>query len=119
MSQAYRTEVEMKNRKSPDTAVIYELPRSLLPEIADRLNQWEWHSALGEEPAGWQSMTKDEKHKIIHPFMLSIEVTVGKKALLRYHHKHNLGETNQHFEDWWDSIDLTDELLEKTDCDMQ
>lgn len=85
-------------------------------EIYDTLNEWRWPDALGEKPEGWDEMTNDEKMPIISPLTKCIRTWAGEKALLRYHHTHNLKATDLQFEDWWDYHHVQrplNELLEK------
>jgi len=91
------------------------------PSIHCKLNRWEWDDRLGTKPEDWDDMPswKDKKilwfttceedkktrtkFKIISPLNQFIDNSVGAKAVLRYHHIHNLGRTDQQFEDWWNS----------------
>lgn len=81
------------------------IPKSSLVRIKDEMNHWNWPEELGEAPAGWEAMTMDEKFK--HPKFRAIcselDSHVFEKASLRYHHIHNLGRTEEEFEDWWQS----------------
>lgn len=96
-------------------ARIRAVPNEYYPEIWNALNVWTWPPLLGEAPAGWDDMSHEAKSKAVVSVMRSIEISVGKKALLRYYHTHNLGETDLAFDDWWDSRELIEELLNKTD----
>lgn len=94
-----------------------------LIEIHDTLNCWKWDDRLGKKPEDWDTMPHFKnsfcvlnfhkiskkaktKHNIIKPLMECIELTIPQKAILRYHHLHNLGRTEQQFEDWWQSEHL-------------
>ncbi len=98
-----------------------EIPEQEWPEVYDLLNSWNWSSKLGIAPTDWNTMPSwsnrkflgltiyqedrrtRTKNKIITPIMRCIELKIGRKAILRHHHVHNLGRTEQQFEDWWDS----------------
>lgn len=84
-----------------------------LCEIFDRINSWQWDERLGEEPKNWDNMRRHRKWyqnpfkttrgKIIKPIMLEIECRVGNKCLLKHHHLHNLGKTEEEFQEWWEN----------------
>ena len=93
--------MEDKNRVWDDfeywSEVLERIPRIRLVEMADELNHRGWPHELGSEP-------KDpvRREEIRHTVQGWIEVEVGHKALLRYHHLNNLCRTEREFEDWWD-----------------
>ena len=94
-------------------------PKPEWPAIYSNLNSWRWDDHLGEKPTDWDDMPwyKDKKilfyntyeddpkvrtrYKIIEPINKYIESEIGSKEILRYHHLHNCGRTNQQFEEWW------------------
>lgn len=97
------------------------VPEKEWPAVYNALNQWEWDSRLGDKPVGWDDMPlyankkflwfticRENKRahtrsRIISPILRYIDGLIGHKAVLRYHHIHNLHRTDQQFEDWWDS----------------
>ena len=96
------------------------IPKSSLVRIKDEMNNWNWPEELGEAPEGWETMTLDEKfdHPKFRAINLELDCRVSKKASLRYHHIHNMGRTEEEFEDWWQScmweaLKLGDELDNK------
>lgn len=100
----------MENDKKSRIIPIYKIPKSKYPEIWNTLNNWEWHPALGDKPENWDCTSKspkemrDYKHKIIQPLMDFMEASVGIKAMLRYAHVVlDKDESDQMFDDWWDS----------------
>ena len=94
--------------------LIESIPREKYPEIWDKLNCYEWHPALGNAPQGWDSMTRDEKMPYIETWNAVLDCS--EKEKLRFHHIHNLGRTEQQFEDWWDSKVFQDIMEEIRDC---
>lgn len=89
------------------------IPREQYPEIWNELNQFQWHPALGSAPQGWDSMTYKEKMPYIETW--NSVLNCSEKEKLRYHHIHNLGRTEQQFEDWWDSKVFQDIMEEIRD----
>jgi len=108
------------------TIELNKVPENEWMSIYDNLNDWTWDDRLGEKPDDWDTMRHVKYRKIlwhtsfyfvnhkartlcniICPIQDYVESCVGKKAILRYHHIHNLGRTNQEFEDWWESKSLT------------
>ena len=79
------------------SGILEKIPRSRLVEMADELNHGGWPKELGIAPE--DTAERNEARKDV---MAWIEVECGNKALLRYHHLHNLLRTEQEFEDWWD-----------------
>lgn len=92
--------------------VVDGIPMEDLPEVWSRINHFEWDTRLGEMPDGWENMSILEKHQVTRDIYSCIESRSSRKELLRYHHKVELGRTDQQFEDWWDSMVLS-ELREK------
>lgn len=88
--------------------VVDGLPREALPEVWNRINRFEWDTRLGEMPNGWENMSLLERHQATKDICSCIESRSSSKELLRYHHKVELGRTDQQFEDWWDSMVLSD-----------
>lgn len=84
--------------------LIHDMPYQTKLEVYDRLNCREWPAVLGKPPEGFETMNVEQKLAEVEPIMQQIEMEIGKKAVLRYHQKHNLGRTDQQFEDWWDSL---------------
>lgn len=114
MNNQIESVLEIVKRAS---AKLKTIPYDELPAVYSNLNRWEWDERLGKKPVDWDDLEKfhhkrfsykedkrtKTKHKIIAPLIASIEYRVSEKALFRYHHVHNLGRTDQQFEDWWDS----------------
>jgi len=102
---------------------VYELKQKLdkiplveLPRIYTKLSSWHWAKELGEQPEGFKNGSMDNFDIVEFRYYIhSIERMCGNKALLRYHHKVNLGSTDQMFEDWWDDYQLK-ELREEIAC---
>ena len=81
--------------------LVKSIPKAELPRIWNELNNHQWSNELGEPPA---SFIEDEYIcKELHCIMNLIESECGYKALLRYFHVVERGDTEQMFEDWWDS----------------
>lgn len=100
--------------KQPEIALMrvatYE--KEVLCEIYERTNSFQWDDRLGEKPEKfdvlpdynskwWHIFRKETKWKFTHPICEAIRVLVGEKELLRYHHVHNLGRTDEEFEQFW------------------
>lgn len=93
--------------------VLSRFSQSELCEIYDKLNGWEWDERLGEKPERFDELPsynihwyhklfkRKTKDTYIAPAMAAIEKHVSKKELWRYHHVHNLGHTDEQFEQWW------------------
>lgn len=92
---------------------IAEYSKDVLCEIYDRVNSWQWDGRLGDMPEDFENLPdynwkwyhrllrRKSKMKYIHPICEAIRDLVGEKELLRYHHLHNLGSTNEEFEKFW------------------
>lgn len=80
-----------------------QIPRQLIPEVEDSLNNGKWHSALGDKPDEWDRMGYEVRREVTRTIYQCVQARGSKKEFLRYHHIHNLGETAEQFEDWWDS----------------
>ena len=92
---------------------ITKFSQEQLCEAYNALNHWEWYDGFGEKPSDfdnmiWYRRTFFEKlfhvqsrWDYIHPLCNAIRNIVPEKELLRYHHIHNLGRTNEEFETWW------------------
>ena len=77
------------------------VPKSEYPRIWSELRDGHWSEDLGEIPEG-VVIERGKSSDAIHGMLDRIELTVGKKACLRYCHKLE-GSTDQMFDDWWDS----------------
>ncbi len=85
------------------TEKIRNFPNNTLVRIGCAINRHEWIEELPGKPDGWEEMTESERHLWSAPIFEFIEVRVGYKAMLRYHHTVEGNKTDQEFEDWWDS----------------
>ena len=94
-------ELSMEFERSEEIAK--QIPRQLIPEVEDSLNHGMWHPALGDKPDGWDSMEYEKRRDATRVIYYCVHAKGSKKEFLRYHHIHNLGETDEQFEDWWDS----------------
>jgi len=84
-----------------------------LCEAYDIMNSWGWYDKFGEKPEGFDNMPNYRRtlmEKVFHvptkedyisSFCMAIVEAVPEKELLRYHHIHNLGRTDEEFEKWW------------------
>lgn len=89
-----------------------KIPKTEYPRLWNELNESGWPEELGEIPEGKPRVELDGiPYSIFWDVMGHIECEVGRKACLRYLHKRN-GDTDQMFEDWWDSRHGTQELLQ-------
>lgn len=101
----------MKRRRT--MVDISKFSQQELCEADDVLNSWGWYEGFGEKPEGFDDMPdyrRTLKEKIFHvpakedyifPYCAAMNRIVPEKELLRYHHIHNLGRTNEEFEKWW------------------
>lgn len=92
---------------------ITKLTQEQLCEAYSIMNSWGWYDDLGEKPPGFDNMIRyrrtifeklfrvPAREDYISPLMRAIERVVPEKELLRYHHIHNLGRTNEEFETFW------------------
>lgn len=83
--------------------ILSELPYEKLLEIWSRMRIWLWPEELGTAPEGFCEMGPDEKLYHIHPWMELIEGMTSRKSRMRYLHIHELGRSEEQFEDWWQS----------------
>jgi len=77
------------------------------------LNHWKWPEDLPGKPEGFdelpafyfggdiKNISSPTKHIFIRGLMDNIRMIIGHKECLRYHHIHNLGKTQEEFEEWW------------------
>lgn len=100
--------------KQPDIALqkLALCNKEILCEIYQKVNSFQWDSRLGEKPEMFDSLPefnwkwyhifrKETKWKYVRPICQAITAIVGEKELLRYHHIHNLGKTDEEFEQFW------------------
>jgi hypothetical protein len=92
------------------TLTLVNYPKETLAEIWNTLNNWEWHSLLGEKPEDWDYLPNfkfTENHKnatkkdIINPYNRQIEEQIGTKECLRYLNVSKGSKTNFEFELFW------------------
>lgn len=76
--------------------LLEQIPRERMIEMGDELNGYDcWPAELEEVPS--------EKREACRTELIGmIESRVGRRALLRHHHIHNMHRTEQEFEDWWE-----------------
>ena len=104
----------MKEKKKETVAEInLSKPIETLARWWNTLNCWEWPEDLPGKPENFENMaryfTLDNpqqgkiwtKFDVISPINKAIKAKIGKKECLRYHHIHNIGRTNDEFEQWW------------------
>lgn len=87
-----------------------------LLEIEDQLNVWLWPQQLGKEPECWTRMPDFDRRKwyqrICNHYIPSrfdaarailsrIHRKLGDRKILRYHWLHNLGRTEEEFNEWY------------------
>jgi hypothetical protein len=82
---------------------IKKIPHEKLLRIYDAMSRYIWSDDLPSKPEGWEEMSFAEKDKWSHWIVKSIEQELSRKTILRHHHTHNLGRTEEQFNDWWDS----------------
>lgn len=89
--------------------ILEEIPKSELPRIRYKLSIFSWVEELGEPPVSFF------RNRYACPELLyiieQIDQCCGYKAAKRYEHVEVNGDTEQMFEDWWDSKCL-DEIKE-------
>lgn len=90
------------------------------------LNAWEWPDDMPGKPPNFDELPwfyglQDFRRghlltrlDFVDPLREAIEGRIGDKEVMRYHHLHNLGRTNEQFEHWWglDSAEDDDGALE-------
>ena len=78
----------------------------------NEMNGWRWASDMPFKPKGFDDLPRfikqDDPRKnvvtkrtYIDTPMWFIELLIGRKEILRWHHIHNLNRTNEMFEEWW------------------
>lgn len=62
-----------------------------------------WPDDLPGKPDNLDTYLWDEptRYEAIRPIIEEIKRRIGDKEILRYHHLHNLGKSNEDFETWW------------------
>lgn len=83
--------------------IISSFSEEELLEMGRRLNRYEWPEELGSAPEGFEGMCLEVKRFCIEPWADAIDLHTSKKARLRYRHIHELGNSEEQFEDWWQS----------------
>ena len=99
--------------------ILDEIPKSELPRIRYKLSRFSWVEELGEPPVSFF------RNRYACPELLyiieQIDLCCGYKAAKRYEHVEENLDTEQMFEDWWDSRcldeikDLQRQLNERND----
>ena len=97
-------------RKNITTAELVEMSLLLdrlsneeLLDVRYRLRSIEWPEELGSAPEGFKEMGPEEKVYHTQPWTDLIDCKISRKSLARYIHTHELGESEEQFEDWWQS----------------
>ncbi len=102
----------MKQPEWQATRRLAKVSKTEYPRLWNELNEGGWPEELGEIPEGKPRVEMDGiPYSIFWDAMNHIECQVGRKACLRYSHKRN-GDTDQMFEDWWDSQTDTKKLTQ-------
>ena len=88
--------------------------KSELCEIYNVLSHWGWDDRIGEKPENWDNIPRyyrspikellfKNRYKILKPYIDSIKMVVGEKALLRHHWQVNLHRTEEEFNEFWEN----------------
>lgn len=77
----------------------------------EKLRQICWPDFLGDEPALWRELSDDEKTMLLWDAVRCIEDRIPYKERMRYERQHLYGETEEQFNEWWESRMF--ELLER------
>ena len=93
---------------------LLKTPKEEWPRIYNTINCWQWDDALGAKPDGWDELpnyyygwrstlyrNRITKSDILNVLSSGIMRLIGSKELSKYHIVHNLGDTEDEFEDWW------------------
>ena len=103
------TDYNMTSLKKFETIVLDEMKIEQLAEIENKLNQWEWPDLLRKKPLNFDNLpifSKDptviSKRTIVSPIIELINMTIGEKETLKWHHINNLNRTIEEFEEWWE-----------------
>ena len=95
--------------------ILEEIPKSELPRIRYKLSKFSWTEELGEPPVSYfrNRFACEELYYIIE----QIDLCCGYKAAKRYEHVEENLDTEQMFEDWWDSrcLDAIENLQKQLD----
>lgn len=92
-------------------SVLQRFSFSDLTRIFQKLNVYEWAEELGKPPESLK--TNPLECKELSYICKYIKQRCGNKALLRYYHKTEFGETDQEFDDWWESTHLFDDPFDE------
>lgn len=84
--------------------IVEALPRQKCLEIYESLKVAQWHEALGTEPEGWGYMTTGDRRFILGDAVRHIEDRIPLKERKRYERQKKYGETEEQFNEWWESI---------------
>jgi hypothetical protein len=89
-------------------AVDLDQPIETLARWYNEFNCWKWPSDLLDLKPEWYEIEGNgyppqiyRCAAYIRPLMRAIDDKIGHKECLRWHHLHNLGRTDQEFEQWW------------------
>lgn len=95
--------------------ILEEIPKSELPRIRFKLSKFSWAEELGEPPVSF--FRNRYACEELHYIMEQIDLCCGYKAVMRYEHVEENLDTEQMFEDWWDSrcLDEIEELQQELD----
>lgn len=91
-----------------------ETATEMLARWANTLNAYEWPIDMRDKPAGFDDLPvahrsplryDAEGSKAFHvgPLYNEIFALIGDKEMLRWHWLHNLDETNERFEEWYEA----------------
>ena len=82
---------------------IKTLDKELLPSIWCSFNCWNFPSDVKEindlKPFYWESLTQEEKFKVLDPISKYIESVIEPKEISREWNKERM--THKEFEEWW------------------
>ena len=86
--------------------VDFEQPEPVLATWWNIFNRWEFPTELIHlMPEDWSNWNYGTKHDFIRGIMRHLAELVPEKERMRFHHRVNLGRTEEEFEEWWNKND--------------
>ena len=82
---------------------VMRLSREDCLDAYEKLRQIYWPDVLGDKPALWRELSDDEKQFLLQDAIRYIENRIPMKERLRYLRWEMFGESDEQFNEWWES----------------
>lgn len=84
--------------------VVADVPREWLLDVYWMLMDLQWPEKLCEKPSGWDQMTYHDQYHFLYYATSYIEDRISLKERMRYIRAREYDETEEQFNDWWESL---------------